>query len=72
MSRVYHSGPNNSTFFTTCCETAICDDQAYCPKCKNEVYPGKDYNSYQRGRMRWEQAYGPYRARDAAKQGTKS
>ena len=39
MSRVKYSGPTNSTFFTTCCELAICDDQQKCPGCKQDVYP---------------------------------
>lgn len=27
----------NSTFFTKCCEVAICDDQKYCSLCGREV-----------------------------------
>ncbi len=39
MSGVFYCSPTNSTFFTTCCETAICDDQQRCPRCKSDVYP---------------------------------
>ena len=39
MSSVRYSGPTNSTFFTTCCGTAICDEQQKCPRCKADVYP---------------------------------
>lgn len=28
-----------SKVFTTCCKTAICDDQQKCPSCGNDVYP---------------------------------
>jgi hypothetical protein len=30
---VHFSGPTNSTKFTDCCETAICDYQDACPRC---------------------------------------
>jgi hypothetical protein len=39
MSGVFYDNPNNSTFFTTCCRTAICDDQQKCPSCRRDVYP---------------------------------
>jgi hypothetical protein len=39
MAGVFHSGPTNSTFFTSCCKVAICDDQQKCPRCRNDVYP---------------------------------
>lgn len=42
MPSVQFSGPTNSTFFTTCCSVAICDDQQKCPKCKKDVYPFHD------------------------------
>lgn len=54
MSTVYHCSPYNSTFFTTCCSVAICDDQANCPKCNQEVTPRSH-------RGRWEVAHGPHR-----------
>jgi hypothetical protein len=39
MPGVFYCSPTNSTFFTTCCETAICDHQQKCPRCKADVYP---------------------------------
>ena len=39
MPSVYHCSPTNSTFFTTCCNTAICDNQQKCPRCRKDVYP---------------------------------
>jgi hypothetical protein len=39
MSSVFHCSPTNSTFFTTCCQTAICDHQQKCPRCRKDVYP---------------------------------
>jgi hypothetical protein len=39
MPSVYHCSPTNSTFFTTCCQVAICDGQQKCPRCKMDVYP---------------------------------
>ena len=39
MPSVFHCSPYNSTKFTTCCETAICDDQQKCPRCQKDVYP---------------------------------
>lgn len=59
MSTVYFSGPNNSTFFTTCCSLAINDYQTKCPGCKVEVTPLSH-------RGRWEVAMRPYRKTDSA------
>lgn len=42
MASVYYSSRTNSTFFTTCCNLAICDDQQKCPGCKADVYPFYD------------------------------
>jgi len=39
MSGVYYCSPTNSTYFTRCCDVAICDDQQKCPQCKKDVYP---------------------------------
>lgn len=39
MAGVFYCSPTNSTFFTTCCETAICDHEQRCPRCKKDVYP---------------------------------
>lgn len=61
MKRVFLCSPTNSTMFTECCRVAINDDQSLCPRCKEEVYPGKDTTDHQRGAARWEMAYGPTR-----------
>ena len=74
MPTVQLSGPTNSTMFTTCCGVAICDDQAACPRCGEDIYPFFEgmsnaereklalgaYSSPVR-RLRWEAAYGPIR-----------
>jgi hypothetical protein len=39
MPGVFYCSPTNSTFFTTCCEVAICDNQQKCPMCGKYVYP---------------------------------
>lgn len=39
MASVFYYSRTNSTFFTTCCQVAICDDQQRCPACKEDVYP---------------------------------
>jgi hypothetical protein len=49
MPGVRFSSATNSTLFTTCCSTAICDDQSRCPACKAEVVPRSP-------RGRWEMA----------------
>ena len=54
MPSVYLCSPTNSTTFTTCCNTAICDYQRECPKC-NEKVDGETRSE------RWEIAYGPHR-----------
>lgn len=75
MSSVYYDNPFNSTFFTTCCRAAICDDQQKCPRCRKDVYPFSELMSE---RERREAAGGYYNhnthmARaSAAKRGTPS
>ena len=54
MATVFLCSPTNSTMFTTCCEVAICDDQANCPRCGVEIWPRSRTS-------RWETAYGPIR-----------
>ena len=54
MPTVFLCSPTNSTMFTTCCEVAICDDQANCPRCNAEITPRSREG-------RWEAAYGPQR-----------
>ena len=46
----------NSTMFTECCGTAICDDQAKCPKCKRNVIGWDAESEHERGRIRWRRA----------------
>ncbi|WP_338799525.1 hypothetical protein V9K81_08680 [Pseudomonas monteilii] len=52
--------------FTNCCDVAICDDEARCPRCREEVHPGEYASRQERARQRWEMAYGPTRRRLAA------
>lgn len=42
MPSVFYDNQFNSTFFTTCCNVAICDDQQKCPRCATDVYPFYD------------------------------
>lgn len=68
-SGVQLSGPTNSTIFTTCCQTAINDNESRCPRCRELVYPYHDdmteadrdeiYRDV--GNLRWRRAYGPSR-----------
>jgi len=50
----------NSTLFTDCCGTAICDDESKCPKCGKEITLSS--------RARWKTAmlklYGPKRLKE--------
>ena len=56
MPTVFLDSPNNSTMFTTCCEAAICDDQATCPRCGCDIEP--------RSRAgRWQAAFGAIRSK---------
>lgn len=70
MPGVFHCSPTNSTFFTTCCEVAICDDQEKCPVCRKDVYPFHEgmsdrerkeaaggYCNHNTHMARWRQAY---------------
>lgn len=61
MKSVFLCSPTNSTLFTRCCEVAICDHQAYCPSCREEVHPGADATDHQRRVARWNMAFGPTR-----------
>ena len=56
---VFLCSPTNSTMFTTCCRVAICDDQGYCPECKEPVIGFDAETEHERGRRRWSYAYGP-------------
>jgi len=46
----------NSTIFTSCCQVAICDDEAKCPHCREDVIGADAETKYQRGRIRWNYA----------------
>ena len=37
MIGVHFCCHTNSTKFTDCCDTAICDDQIKCPRCEKQV-----------------------------------
>ena len=52
MPTVYLSSPENSTFFTTCCNVAIQPEQRNCPGCGEEVTPHGN-------RARWAAAFKP-------------
>jgi hypothetical protein len=67
MNRVFLCSPTNSTIFTLCCEVAICDDQAKCPCCGEEVYPGVDATEHQRRVSRWNMAFGSTRRSQGAR-----
>lgn len=46
----------NSTFFTNCCDTAICDDEARCPRC-SRILIGHDLSpGHERRMARWRNA----------------
>uniref|UniRef100_A0A6M3LGK6 Uncharacterized protein n=1 Tax=viral metagenome TaxID=1070528 RepID=A0A6M3LGK6_9ZZZZ len=53
---LYPNG-TNSTFFTECCEVAICDDQPCCPLCGREVIGSDIENQHERHLFRWRLAY---------------
>ena len=53
---IYPSG-TNSTMFTQCCETAICNDQPNCPVCKRKVIGWDAETDHERGKIRWNYAY---------------
>lgn len=54
---VFLCSPTNSTKFTECCETAICDNETKCPRCKRDVIGGEDESDHKRGKTRWNYAY---------------
>lgn len=53
---LYPSG-TNSTFFTECCSTAICDDEPLCPSCRRKVVGWDAKTAHERSRIRWKHAY---------------
>lgn len=60
---VIRLNPNgtNSTMFTECCETAICDDQSKCPSCKRDIVGHDAESAYERSRIRWRYATSHWR-----------
>lgn len=54
MSGVFYSSHTNSTCFTTCCRTAICDNEHACPACGEEV----PYTPWERHNMAMIELYG--------------
>ena len=46
----------NSTMFTKCCGTAICDDESVCPVCGRKVVGWDAESRHERGRIRWRYA----------------
>lgn len=55
---VHLANATNSTMFTNCCGTAICNNQIKCPSCGIEVYPNDpDISDYKTGMLRWQYAF---------------
>ena len=54
-------GGTNSTFFTSCCRVAICDNQGNCPSCGGLVVGWGASSDGERRKIRWEHAYCPPR-----------
>ena len=46
----------NSTMFTACCGTAICNDQVRCPQCGDFIVGYDAPSDHARGRVRWSYA----------------
>lgn len=56
IKSIYPSG-TNSTMFTECCGSAICDDEGCCPGCGRKVIGYDAETSHERGKIRWNYAY---------------
>lgn len=54
MSGVHFSSHTNSTHFTNCCNTAICEYETHCPNCNEEV----PYSQRERHEMAMLRLYG--------------
>lgn len=54
---VYHCSPTNSTAFTECCRTAICDRQARCPACGKLIIGHDAATEGETGRIRFRYAH---------------
>ena len=53
---LYPSG-TNSTFFTQCCDVAICDYEVNCPSCGRKVIGWDAESKHERHQIRWRHAY---------------
>jgi len=51
-----HPQGTNSTMFTECCGSAICDDETHCPSCKREAIGADKESAHERGLVRWKNA----------------
>lgn len=56
----------NSTMFTRCCGSAICNDERCCPSCKREVVGADAASDHERGRVRWKDATSCWKRRGYA------
>ncbi len=55
INPIYPQGIN-STMFTECCDTAICDYEQFCPRCRRKVVGWDSVTDHERGRIRWASA----------------
>lgn len=55
INEIYPSG-TNSTMFTECCDTAICNDEKCCPGCGRNVIGFDAETDHRRGQIRWADA----------------
>ena len=46
----------NSTMFTECCGSAICEDELYCPSCKRKIIGYDADSEHERSMIRWANA----------------
>jgi|GEM_PF-1818243 len=46
----------NSTHFTECCGSAICEDESQCPSCGRLVIGHNAESNHERARIRWQYA----------------
>ena len=56
-------GGTNSTMFTQCCGTAICDDEPNCPSCGRKVWGWDAETNHGRGMTRWSYATAHWKKR---------
>ena len=57
----------NSTLFTACCGTAICDNQRRCPSCQREVVGYNTPTDAERGLIRWKNATRHWKRKEPTK-----